>query len=91
MQNTHTTLACKEVLCEAKSRINFYDFKLNSLLREYRKQELLNDFVQEEKKLKTNFYAKKLDYLQDEFNMQIEESLDFKPKKRQEINFISLA
>ena len=89
MQNTHTTLACKEVLCEAKSRINFYDFKLNSLLREYRKQEIIDDMTH--KKSKTNFYAKKLDYLQDEFDMQIEESLDFKPKKRQEINFISLA
>jgi len=91
MQNTHTISACKENLCAVKSRINFYDFQLTSALREYRKQEVLSDLLDKKHKSKNNVYANKLNYLQDEFSMQIEESLDFRPKKRQEINFISLA
>ena len=91
MSQTHTTLECKENLCKEKSRINFYDFRLNSLLREYRKQAVLADMVKVEGNKKSNFYANKLDYLQDEFNMQIEETLDFGAKKRSEISFISLA
>ena len=90
MQQTHTTFACKENLCK-KSNVNFYDFQLNSLLRQYRKQEVLDSLKVEATKSKNNSYAKKLDYLQDEFAMQIEESLDFSTKKQREISFISLA
>ena len=90
MQQTHTTFACKENLCQ-KSNVNFYDFQLNSLLREYKKQEVLDSFKKDVKKSKNNYHAKKLDYLQDEFAMQIEESLDFSTKKQREISFISLA
>ena len=90
MQQTHTTLACKEKLCK-KTSVNFYDFQLNSLLREYRKQEVLDSLTKEVKKSKNNSHINKLNYLQDEFAMQIEESLDFSPKKVRELSFISLA
>ena len=90
MSQTHTTLACKEKLCK-KTNVNFYDFQLNSLLREYRKQEVLDSLTKEVKNSKNSSRVNKLNYLQDEFAMQIEESLDFYPKKQKEISFISLA
>jgi len=91
MSHTNAILERKANLCHFENEINYYDLKLNSLMRDYRKKEQLSSFIRENRKHNANALAAKINFLKDEIRMQKEEALDVRPKKKVVLSFISLA